>query len=152
MRNPKSPSTTSKNSGASIISQTAQYALRVAAELALRDRTTPVRATDLQKETGVPPHYLSKVLRRLVEHGLLLSQRGHGGGFVLARPPRRITVAQVLAAVDAMPEEGSCAFGWGRCNAAQPCPLHHTWQTLNEKFLEWARSATFAESVAQSGG
>ena len=66
------------------ISQTAEYALRAMSHLARPDAAA-MRAIDLARATQVPVHYLSKVLRRLVDAGLLHSQKGHGGGFVLAR-------------------------------------------------------------------
>ena len=49
-----------------LLPQTAEYALRAMAWLATIPQDEPVRARDLSQATGIPPHYLSKVLRRLV--------------------------------------------------------------------------------------
>ncbi|MBW2295571.1 MAG: Rrf2 family transcriptional regulator, partial [Deltaproteobacteria bacterium] len=67
-----------------VLSQTAEYALRAMAWLATAPTREPVRAKDLSVATGIPSHYLSKVMRRLVLAGLLISQKGQGGGFLLA--------------------------------------------------------------------
>ncbi|MCB9557330.1 MAG: Rrf2 family transcriptional regulator [Deltaproteobacteria bacterium] len=125
-----------------LLSQTARYALRIVAELARREASSPVRAADLLQTTAIPEHYLSKVLRRLVEHGVLSSQRGHHGGFVLARRPDQVSVAEVLRAVEALPGS-ACVFGWGPCDESAPCPLHGTWQDLNDAFVKWANNAHF---------
>jgi Rrf2 family protein len=130
------------------LSQTAEYALRAMAELA-RPHAEPLRGSDLSDATQVPPHYLSKVLRRLVRAGLLVSQKGHGGGFVLARPAREIRFADVLAAVDQAPHSGRCAFGWGSCDVQHPCLLHPAWSRLNEALMIWADRTTLAEVIAQ---
>jgi DNA-binding IscR family transcriptional regulator len=45
-----------------------------------------IRASELARGAGIPAPYLSKILRRLVLAGLLLSQKGQRGGFSLARP------------------------------------------------------------------
>jgi Rrf2 family iron-sulfur cluster assembly transcriptional regulator len=115
------------------------------AALATSPAGVPVRAADLSKITGIPSHYLSKVLRRLVLAGLLTSQKGQGGGFELARAPERISFMDILTAVDAYPTEGRCAFGWDICDESQPCPLHGAWSELNDHLRRWATGTTLAE-------
>lgn len=127
------------------LSQTAEYAIRVIAWLAARSSEEPVLARELSSGTDIPPHYLSKILRRLVVAGVLTSQKGQGGGFTLVRPPRQITFRDVLSAVDAFPRADRCAFGWGTCSARRPCPLHHSWSRMSEQFRHWACNTTFAE-------
>ncbi len=127
-----------------LLSQTAEYALRAMAWLACHSPEQPVRAKDLSKETAIPVHYLSKILRRLVLGGLLASQKGQGGGFRLARPPQEIRFVDILAAVDAYPQPGRCAFGWGACDELTPCPLHESWSQLNEALSSWASTSTLA--------
>jgi Rrf2 family protein len=100
---------------------------------------------DLSTGTGIPTHYLSKVLRRLVLAGVLTSQKGQGGGFSLARPSSEIRVIDVLTAVDAYPSEGRCAFGWGECTDVHPCPLHEVWTRLNDQISAWATGTTLAD-------
>lgn len=130
------------------LSQTAEYALRAMAWMALVEPAAPVLARELSEGSGVPPHYLAKILRRLVLAGLLVSQKGRGGGFVLARPAEEIRFRDVLAAVDAYPSGERCVFGWGACDAQQPCPLHSSWSQLSSSFQEWSAEMTLA-SVQQ---
>ena len=132
-------------------SQTAEYALRAMACLAARGEDA-LRASDLTEATHVPVHYLSKVLRRLVAAGLLISQKGHGGGFVLARRADQITFADVLDAVGEAPAGGRCAFGWGSCDARHPCPLHPAWSVLSESLVSWADKTTLAEVACSPEG
>jgi Rrf2 family iron-sulfur cluster assembly transcriptional regulator len=127
-----------------LLSQTAEYALRAMAWLAYECPDAPVRAQDLSQGTGIPPHYLSKILRRLVLAGLLDSQKGQGGGFSLARPPESICYEEILVAVDAFPAHGRCAFGWGTCGADNPCPLHESWSCLSDAVQTWAANTTLA--------
>jgi len=128
-----------------LLSQTAEYALRAMAWLATVPEGRPIRAVDLSRATGIPTHYLSKVLRRLVLADLLESQKGQGGGFSLSRPPREIAFIEILSAIDAYPTQGRCAFGWGDCDAADPCPLHNSWSHLNEQIQNWASNTSLEE-------
>jgi Rrf2 family iron-sulfur cluster assembly transcriptional regulator len=130
-----------------LLSQTAEYALRAMAWLATVPNRQPMRAVDLSGSTGIPTHYLSKVLRRLVLANLLESQKGQGGGFSLSRPPSEIAFIDILSAIDAYPTEGRCAFGWGQCDATDPCPLHDSWSHLNDQIHNWA-SGTNLEEIA----
>jgi Rrf2 family protein len=135
-----------------LLSQTSEYALRAMAWLAAAPRNVPVRAKDLSEGSGIPPHYLSKVLRRLVLADLLVSQKGQGGGFVLARSPEEIRFIDILAAVDSYPTQGRCAFGWGLCNETNPCPLHETWSELNDTIQNWAATTTLANVQTEALG
>ena len=133
-----------------VLSQTAQYALRAMAWLTTVPSGEPIRVKDLSNATGIPSHYLSKVMRRLVLAGLVTSQKGQGGGFLLAKPPDKIPFTAILTAVDAYPNDGSCAFGWGRCDSVHPCPLHDSWSRLNEQLEAWATGTTLAD-LARDG-
>lgn len=61
---------------------------------------TGLGVTAIAQAAGVPAPFLSKVLGRLVDRGLLRSRRGRGGGFVLGRPASDITLADVALALD----------------------------------------------------
>ena len=128
-----------------LLSQTAEYALRAMAWLALQSPETPVRAQDMASGTGIPLHYLSKILRRLVVADLLESQKGQGGGFALARPPQDISFEDILMAVDVYPHQRRCAFGLGNCKDLNPCPLHVSWNALSNAVHDWACATTLAD-------
>lgn len=127
------------------LTQTAEYALRTMAQLAIEGGGEPVRAKDLAEATEIPVHYLSKLLRKLVVAGLLTSEKGHGGGFVLAKPAAHIRLMDVLEAVDASSVSSHCAFGWSKCSNEHPCPLHPIWIQLTEAFEAWACRRTLAD-------
>lgn len=126
-------------------SQTAAYALRILSYMSVRATGDPIPARDLSKAVDIPPFYLSKIMRRLVEAGLLHSKKGHGGGFTIARPLGEIQFADVLRAVeqDARPE--GCVFGWDECSEEHPCPLHPFWKQLKDELAAWSRTHTLAD-------
>ncbi len=127
-----------------LLSQTAEYALRAMAFLVNSPGGVPQTARDVSKGTFIPEHYTSKVLRRMVRAGLLVGQKGHGGGFQLARPPERIRYSDIFDAVDEELTSDRCAFGFARCNAKKPCVLHDSVTGLKQQAREWARTTTLA--------
>ena len=105
-----------------MFSQTAEYALRAIVSLA-DSGGRPLTTQQIAGLTQVPLDYLSKVMQSLGRHGLVESQRGKHGGFTLAKPAGRLTILDVLNAVDPLPRIRTCPLklpGHGR----HLCPLH----------------------------
>lgn len=82
------------------ISAKADYAVRAAAELAATRDGAPVPAETLARAQQVPYRFLEAILSDLRREGIVTSRRGARGGYVLARPADRVTVADVVRAVD----------------------------------------------------
>lgn len=82
-----------------MISQTSEYALRAVVYLA-QSGGGPEVAQDIATATRVPGGYLHKILRMLSKAGILVAQRGVGGGFALAKVPTAISVLDILRATD----------------------------------------------------
>jgi Rrf2 family transcriptional regulator, iron-sulfur cluster assembly transcription factor len=144
-RNARLPEAPAQVRRASLLTNTAEYALRAMAAVALAPLGVSVRAQDLAVDTHVPIHYLSKVLQRLTAAGLLVSQKGHQGGFRLARPASKIRFSEILAAVEQAGDAKHCAFGWPVCDPQNPCPLHTTWSQLNDAFRQWTQRSTLGD-------
>jgi Rrf2 family protein len=68
-------------------------------------------ATDLALETGVPLPTAQKLMQKLAAHGLLVGQRGAGGGYALARPVDAISLADIVEAVEGPIVLTMCADG-----------------------------------------
>ena len=99
------------------LSKRSQYGLRAAIRLARRHHAGEyVQSRDLADEEGLPTKFLEQVLLTLRRGGLLESKVGSGGGYRLKRPPERVTVGELLAALDpddAAEDAGSTHGGRG---------------------------------------
>jgi Rrf2 family protein len=82
------------------ISAKADYAVRAAAELAAAPAGTHLRAEQLAQAQAIPVKFLLNILRELKLARLVQSHRGAQGGYRLARSPDRITLAEVIRAVE----------------------------------------------------
>jgi Rrf2 family protein len=82
------------------ISAKSDYAVRAAIELAGAAPDTPVKGEVLAEAQGIPMPFLENILAELRQHGLVHSKRGAEGGYWLATPPEKITIADVIRAVD----------------------------------------------------
>ncbi len=82
------------------VSQRLDYALRALTVLAQGNHRTPVVAGDLAVRLNLPKRFLEQQMTLLARQGIVACQRGAGGGCSLARSPERITVADVVKAVE----------------------------------------------------
>jgi Rrf2 family protein len=82
------------------ISAKADYAVRLAAELAAAPPATPVTGPALASAQDAPLAFCENILGSLRTAGIVQSRRGAEGGYLLARKPADVTVADVIRAVD----------------------------------------------------
>jgi len=125
-----------------LLSTTAQYALRALVYIGAQSPDRPVLAKEIAAKTGVPVHYLSRILRDAVRHGLLDSARGVGGGFRLSRPRNKIKLYDVLAPFDDVLDRSKCPFGQPRCNDSMPCGFHEYWKPISSAYKQMLEETT----------
>jgi len=89
----------------------ADYAVVMMTAAARRDVGARLSATELSDDTGVPLPTAQKLMQRLAAHGLLVGQRGAGGGYALARPVNEISLADIVEAVEGPIVLTMCADG-----------------------------------------
>lgn len=82
------------------ISAKTDYALRAAIELAALGTSDPVKGEAIATAQGIPLRFLENILGDLRNAGIVESRRGVDGGYLLARAPAEITLADVIRAVD----------------------------------------------------
>jgi len=136
-----------------MFSPTCQYAIRALAYLAQHSEDGPVLARDIAGAEKIPQQFLSKILHQLGLKGLVRSQKGPGGGFALARPAAKITIADISAAVDGAPHAADqCILGMSRCRDSTGCVLHSEWKLFRARYEETIASRTLEELIAADSG
>lgn len=82
------------------VSAKTDYAVRAAVELAAAEDHWPLKAERIAAAQDIPLRFLENILQRLRHAAVVDSRRGADGGYLLARPPAEISVADVIRAVD----------------------------------------------------
>lgn len=128
-----------------MLSRTTEYALRAVVFLARGDgdNTTAQRIAEV---TAVPEGYMSKVLNTLARAGIVTSQRGPTGGFSLALPPDRLTMLEVVEAVEPLPRIKTCPLDLSE-HAGALCPLHSVLASLIDDAGRRLAETTIADLV-----
>lgn len=131
------------------ISQTAEYALRAVVWLASHP-ARPLSTSDVARGTQVPAGYLSKVLQALSRAGIVESRSGRNGGFHLTRVPTKLSVLDVIEAVDPIQRIRRCPLHI-RSHAGELCPLHRRLDRALGLMEQAFAESTIAELVSSPG-
>lgn len=141
--------------GAVKVSTRGDYASRALVSLALHaDDGRPNSVRDIAERTGLPQPYLEQILLALKGAGLVRSKRGVGGGYVLAREPADISLAEIVGAVEGPIAAGD--FGEphtnGACDHEGQCVLLTVWQVAGDHMRHHLDGYTLASVAAQARG
>jgi len=132
-----------------MISQTVEYALRAMVAIA-QHAGQPCTSQQISEITQVPAPYLSKLMQGLVRAGLASSQRGLHGGFILAQDPSKLTIWEVVDAVEPFKRIHSCPLGI-QSHGSKLCPLHQRLDRAMGMVEEQFRGTTIADVLAEPG-
>jgi FeS assembly SUF system regulator len=99
-----------------------------------RSRGVSLRtARDLALESKLPLSTVSKLLKQLLQSGLLTSHRGIKGGYLLARLPEDISVVEIISAIEGPMALTECSTdAIGLCSLEPRCPIKSNQQIINQ--------------------
>jgi Rrf2 family nitric oxide-sensitive transcriptional repressor len=130
-----------------MISQTVEYALRAAVQLA-QHAPRPQTTSQIAVATKVPKAYLAKVLQSLVRAGIVQSQRGLGGGITLAEDPSSLTLLRIVNAVEPFQRIRTCPLGLAS-HGVRLCALHRRLDDALASVEKAFGRTTLAEILAE---
>ncbi len=112
-----------------------EYAVRCVLELARSYGVAQATTKEVASKQEIPPPFLSKILGRLIIAGLVTSQRGASGGITLAKPPHRISLREVIEAVEGPFALNECLGEAGACSRKPHCKVHPVWIRAQQALL-----------------
>ncbi|TAG59148.1 MAG: Rrf2 family transcriptional regulator, partial [Runella slithyformis] len=83
-----------------MISKKAKYALKALKVLTEERGKGPILISHIATREAIPKKFLEAILLELRNHGILQSQKGKGGGYMLRIEPSRVNFAQVIRVID----------------------------------------------------
>jgi Rrf2 family iron-sulfur cluster assembly transcriptional regulator len=130
-----------------------RFAVTAMIDLALRQGKGPVTLSGISQRQAISLSYLEQLFGKLRRHEIVASIRGPGGGYSLARKADKVTVADIIIAVDEPLDATQCG-GKESCHGADAatgarCMTHELWATLNEKMVDYLDSVSLQDLVDQ---
>ena len=128
------------------VSTRGDYAARALLSLALHGSERPTSVKESAERTRLPQPSLEQILLAVKGAGLVRSKRGVGGGYVLARPPSHITLAEIVAAVEG--PQLPLAEHPDHCEGH--CILQEVWVCVSDETRRYLEQVTLAELVERT--
>ena len=128
-----------------MITKTGIYGIRAMLALAKLPAGESAGASRIAEVVDVPQSYLSKLLQILAREGLVISQRGVGGGFQLGRDARDISLYDLIVPLERLERWNACILGNAVCSEQSPCALHSRWKAVQKSYLNMLRNTSLAE-------
>src|SRR5512140_1770226 len=127
------------------ISRKIDYGLRAMVYLASVAAGAVVPFREIARQMDVPEDFLAKILKTLVDAGLVRSARGPHGGYVLARSPAEVSFLDVIEAVEGPVALNVCLDGEDACGHSTLCTMVSVWRLGQERMLAVYRQSKLSE-------
>lgn len=130
-----------------------RFAVTAMIDLALNQRQDPITLAEISERQAISLSYLEQLFGKLRRHHIVESVRGPGGGYSLSRAADKITVADIIIAVDEPIDATQCG-GKQNCRGHEHgegsrCMTHDLWASLNAKMLEFLSSVSLQDLADQ---
>jgi len=141
-----------------MFSTRAEYGVRVMVDLARRGGADPVPLAEIAEGEGLPLAYLEHLVARLRRAGLIESRRGAHGGYLLAREPAQITMAEVVEALEGRIAPIECISsspdGTVRCtreaDQAHVCTTKVLWTRVRGAIVRTLEETSLADLIPEA--
>ena len=130
----------------------ARMAVKALADIAAYGHDAPVSLADIAARHTMSVPFLEQVFAKLRRAGLVESRRGVGGGYLLAKPAAKISVAEVVCAIDEEIRSTGCQPGTsvGCTGGAERCLTHGLWYDLDRVIEDYLAGVTLADIAAKA--
>jgi len=125
------------------ITRQADYAVRAVLYLAKMGSERRAATSQIAEEQQIPPSFLAKIVSQLSVAGLLQTSRGARGGVSLARTPEKISLLEVVEAIDGPILLNECVAENGSCTFEDDCPISPVWCEAQSELVQNLRTSTF---------
>jgi Rrf2 family protein len=130
------------------LSKKADYALLALRHLAAHADRGAVSARELAESYDIPAELLAKVLQKLVRARLLESHQGTRGGYVLGRPARAVSVAEVIQVIDGPLTVTACSELDHSCDQFSKCNIRDPLWRIKDRIVSALSSTSVADLAA----
>ncbi|MHA2609674.1 MAG: RrF2 family transcriptional regulator [bacterium JZ-2024 1] len=124
-----------------MLSQATGYGIRALVRLG-REYPDALFIREISEEEGIPYPFLAKIIHLLAQEGLVVTQKGIGGGVRLSAQPSSITLYAIVQALHDPILKNQCFLGRPDCDGL--CPVHSFWMKKREEILQYLKTSTLA--------
>lgn len=122
-----------------------RYAVTAMLDVALKEHLGPVSLADISDRQGISLSYLEQLFSKLRKKELVSSVRGPGGGYKLAKDKNKISIAEIIDAVNESIDIRKCTGESGCHQNGVQCLTHSLWDQLSNRISTFLDGITIGE-------
>ncbi len=130
------------------ITRETDYAIRCVHYLSMK-RGTVTMVEEVSREMCIPRSFLAKILQKLSKASIVKSYRGVKGGFELARDPGKITLLDVIEAIQGPVAMNVCALDERLCDFSSTCSIHPVWVEVRREVEKMLKKKNFEKLMSR---
>ena len=138
-----------------MLSNSCRYGIRAVIYLAsqrISDERTGI--IKISKDLDLPAPFLAKILQLLAKQKILISTKGPHGGFSILKDPRKITLLDIVTAIDGTDIFTNCVMHNGSCKSSNEnknkCPLHDDYDKVRTNLIKLFSNKTIHDLVKKT--
>jgi len=128
-----------------LYSKGCEYAIRAITVVSRQESQDGFSVKAVCKKAQIPESFTRKVFQMLVKDGLLTARTGPGGCYRFARDPKKITLLDLIYAVDGKQAFDKCVIKDHRCDCTKQCALHPLWAKAKAGMIKEFEESSIAE-------
>jgi len=129
------------------LSTRAKYGIHAMLDLAMNRGMGPQSIKLIAERQGIPEQYLEQLIGLLRREGLVRSVRGAQGGYLLARPPDEVTMAELMRVLEGPISLSDCLEDEDCCNRTCVCSARRVWERLSKSIDQVLHSVTLEDML-----
>ncbi|MCL2772091.1 MAG: Rrf2 family transcriptional regulator [Oscillospiraceae bacterium] len=130
------------------ISTKGRYALRMMVEIAEHEANEWVTIKEISERQGISIKYLEQIVTNLTRAGLLRSERGPQGGYMLTKTPEQYTAGEILRVIEGKLAPVACLDGdINKCERKETCRTINFWMGLYKVIDDYVDSVTLQDLI-----
>lgn len=131
-----------------MFSKACEYGIRALTVIAeAGDQGRKVGIKEICKSANTPESFTAKILQNLAKREILNSQKGPSGGFYISKELDKISLYDIVEAIDGKGIFNKCGLGLTECNAKKPCPLHKQFEVVRNELNDMCRNNNLKDLV-----
>ena len=118
-----------------LYSKGCEHAIQVLSHLTPEERSKAFSVKEVCERVHIPEWSTRKVFQRLVRKRILRASQGPSGGYQFKRNPAKISVLQIIQAVDGKGALKDCVMGFPKCQNRNSCSFHPIWTEVRSTVM-----------------
>lgn len=128
-----------------MLSKTSAQIVKALVELSRLPEGEYAGAKTIASRIKAPQNYLGKVLQNLSYAGIVISQKGLGGGFRLKKSPEEISLYEVVEQIDNIDSWTGCPLNFKKCSDSHPCAAHYRVKSVRGAYTNFLKTLSIAD-------